>query len=262
MLRMLRVEGRKAFLNVPFWVLFALMVLASLAWSNGSFSRLPAVLTAGSGAAAVQETITRGEYVFTKSVSDSSFTGWLAVAAGGALIGSAFSGRTVNNLIYSGHRRTAILFVKLFYFYLSTIILSGVYPLVCCLRFSLGWLLTGADRAYVLRCLAFRLVIDMAMMTFSLIPAFIFRENFVFSMGCSLVVVLLLSQGLSISAGAAQQSAIARFLYQNFPACALPRLTSRAATPEIIVPALIFNGVMVLGTVITCYLLFRRANLD
>ena len=91
MLRMLRVEGKKTLLSVTLWAIFAVMVFISFWFSGMNFSKLPDELSSAYGMQyALEEPMSRGEYVFLRTMSDASFTAWLSIIAGALIIGMDF----------------------------------------------------------------------------------------------------------------------------------------------------------------------------
>ena len=254
MLRMFCLEGRKTVRSMTLWVIFLVMLAISFLYSKSTFAKFPEVLS-GYGNQYAGLTINRGEYVFYRTMGDASFTAWMSVVAGALLIGLDFQRRTVNNLIYAGHRRVSILIVKLFYFYLSAILLSALYPIVSCLNYSTKWFseLTREDVSYIWRCIARRPLIDMAMMSFSLILVFIFKD-----VVRSLIGSLIITLGMSFLLGAMGGSG---FIVDYFPAHAIKAVMERDVSAETVKNAMLYSTTMVVATCTACYLLFRRADL-
>ena len=247
-------EGKKTVQSVTLWVVFAIMLAISFLYSKSAFSKFPETLYEY-GYQYTNEAISRGEYVFFRTMGDASFTAWMAVIAGALLIGYDFQNRTINNLIYAGNRRVSILIVKLFYFYLSAIVLSALYPIVACLIYSTRWLsgLTQDDAKYVWRCVACRPLIDMAMMCFSLIIVFIFRD-IIRSLIASLIITVAIALFLGVLNGNS-------FIAEYFPARVIRIVMQRNASTETIKNAMLYSGAMVAVTCLACYLLFRKADL-
>ena len=262
MFRLFAFEGHKAVRNLAFWIIFGVMLIVGFWFSGMMFEKLPDVLSSAYGMQyALKQPISRGEYVFLRTISDVSFTAWLSVIAGAMLIGLEFSNRTINHLIYAGNSRLSIIIVKLFYFYISTLILSLVYPIANCLKYSTDWIsnLTADDLHYVLRCVVTRCVIDMAMMSFSLISVFVFRDV-IRSLGCSLIVIVVLSQLMGLANNIDSNTLLGR-LIQYFPAYAVKKIMFRDVARSDLYYSLIYSFIMVFGTSLTCYLLFRRADI-
>lgn len=263
MLRMLRVEGKKTLLSVTLWAIFAVMVFISFWFSGMNFSKLPDELSSAYGMQyALEEPMSRGEYVFLRTMSDASFTAWLSIIAGALIIGMDFSNRTINNLIYAGNKRINVLIVKLVYFYISTFLLSSVYPAVNCIKYSLKWFyeLTQDDVIYVLRCIAYRAILDMAMMSFTLVSAFVFRD-IVRTLGCSLIIIVVMSQLMGMVNGIENGSMI-RDIVEYFPAYSIRKVMFREVSSEIVNRSMLYSTVMILITGLSCYILFRRADLQ
>ncbi len=254
MLRMLCLEGKKTAQSLTLWVIFIIMIAISFLYSKSAFAKFPEVLV-GYGQQYTGQSISRGEYVFYRTMGDASFTAWMSVIAGALLIGLDFQRRTINNLIYAGHRRISILTVKLFYFYLSAILLSALYPIVACLIYSTKWLsgLSKGDASYVWHCIAYRPLIDMAMMSFSLIMVFLFKD-----VVRSLIGSLIITVGLSMMLNAMSGTG---FIAEYFPARAIRAVMERNVSAETVKNAMLYSTAMVLITCTTCYLLFRKADL-
>ncbi|MBQ9408623.1 MAG: hypothetical protein IJU28_04430 [Clostridia bacterium] len=254
MFRMLCFEGRKTVQSISLWVIFIIMLAISFLYARSTFSKFPEMLYnydhPSSGIS-----ISRGEYVFYRTMGDASFTAWMSVIAGALLIGLDFQRRTINHLIYAGHRRISIVIVKLFYFYLSAILLSALYPIIACLLYSTKWLsgLSLEDANYVWRCIACRPLNDMAMMSFSLVMVFLFKD-----VVRSLIGSLIITVGLSLLLGAMSGTG---FITEYFPARAIRAVMERNASAETIQNALCYSAVMVGITAITCSFLFRQADL-
>ena len=262
MLRMLRVEGRRAVQSLALWIIFGIMVVVSFWFSGMTFAKLPEELSAAYGMQYETPTpMSRGEYVFLRTMSDASFTAWLSVIAGALLIGMDFSNRTINHLIYAGNSRISILIVKLLYFYVCTLFLSAVYPVANCFRYSMTWFsgLKQSDFTYVLRCVGCRTLIDMAMMSFALVPAFAFRDV-IGTLVCSLIIVVVLSQLMNITRGVGD-GALIKNAIEYFPALAINKIMYRDTSVETIRKAMLYSGTMVLITWISCHLFFRKADL-
>ena len=255
MYRMLRVEGKKTVQSITLWVIFGVMLVILFLYSKAAFAKFPEVLH-GYGIKSAGEDMSRGEYVFLRTMGDASFTAWMSIIAGALLIGFDFQNRTINNLIYSGNRRGSILFVKLLYFYLCAIILSALFPITACLIYSTKWLssLTRDDASYVWRCIACRSLTDMAMMSFPLIMVFIFRD-IIRSLIASLVITVALALFLGVLNGKG-------FILEYFPARAIKAVMQRDASAETIKNSLLYSAVMVVITCASCYLLFRKADLE
>ena len=254
MLRLLRVEGKKTIQNVILWVVFGIMLAISFLYSKATFVKFLEILNSYSMQYA-GEAITRGEYVFLRTMGDASFTAWMAVIAGALLIGFDFQNRTINTLIFAGNRRASILIVKLLYFYLSAIVLSALYPITACLIYSTKWLsgLTQDDARYVWRCVACRALIDMAMMSFSLIIVFIFKD-IIRSLIASLIVTVTLALFINALSGNG-------FIAEYFPARVIRVVMQRNVGADTTKNAMIYSAVMVAVTCVSCYLLFRKADL-
>ncbi|MBR3504794.1 MAG: hypothetical protein IKO07_11235 [Clostridia bacterium] len=262
MLRMLRVEGRRTVQSLALWIIFGVMVVVSFWFSGMTFAKFPEEISAAYGMQYGTATpMSRGEYVFLRTMSDASFTAWLSVIAGALLIGMEFSNRTINHLIYAGNRRISILVVKLLYFYLCTLFLSAVYPVASCFRYSLTWFsgLTQSDVAYVLRCVGCRTLIDMAMMSFALVSAFAFRDV-IRTLVCSLIIVVVLSQLMNIVRGVGN-GALIKNMIDYFPALTINKIMFRDASVENIRRSMLYSCTMILSTWISCHLFFRKANL-
>ena len=254
MLRILGLEGKKTVQSITLWVIFAIMLAISFLYSKSAFAKFPDVLYEY-GQQKTGEAISRGEYVFYRTMGDASFTAWMSIIAGALLIGLDFQQRTINNLIYAGYRRVSILLIKLFYFYLSAILLSALYPITACLIYSTKWLsgLTQDDVAYVLRCVVCRLPIDMAMMSFSLIIVFIFKDVI-----RSIVVSLIITVGMAMLLNAMSGTG---YIVDYFPARVIRVVMERNAPIETIKNAMLYSTTMVAITCITCFLLFRKTDL-
>ncbi|MBO4297504.1 MAG: hypothetical protein J5998_01795 [Clostridia bacterium] len=261
MLRMLKVEGCKTLRSASLWVIFIVMIAISIIFTSPTFSRLPETLKSAYGMQyALEQPMSRGEYVFLRTMSDASFTAWLSVIAGALIIGMDFANRTVNNLIYAGNKRISILIVKLFYFYLSALLLSAVYPLANCIKYSADWFsgMASSDIVYVLRCVSCRALIDMAMMSFALVSAFAFRDV-IRTLVCSLITIVAISQLMRI-AGDIENNAI-KAIIEYFPAFAIQKVMLRDTSREVIQRSMLYSAVMVMLTGISCYLFFKKADL-
>ena len=254
-------EGKRTAQSITLWVVFAIMVSISFIYSGAAFSRFPEQLSSAYGIQyASSRPISRGEYVFLRTMGDASFTAWMSVIAGALLIGMDFENRTINNLIFAGNRRITIVIVKLFYFFISSILLSAVYPIISCLRFSTKWFseLNQDDILYVLRCASYRAIIDMAMMSFALISVFIFKD-IIKTLVCSLIIIVFLS--LLMNAANGTENEIMKTVIEYFPARSIQRVMMREADTETVQKALLYSGIMVMVTCVSCFLLFRKADL-
>ena len=99
----------------------------------------------------------------------------------------------------------------------------------------------------------------MTMMSFSLISVFIFRDV-IRSLGCSLIVIVVLSQLMGLANNIDSNTLLGK-LIQYFPAYAVKKIMFRNVARNDLCYSLIYSFIMVFGTGLTCYLLFRRADI-
>ena len=106
MFRLFAFEGHKAIRNLAFWIIFGVMLIVGFWFSGMMFEKLPDVLGSAYGMQyALEQPISRGEYVFLRTISDVSFTAWLSVIAGAMLIGLEFSNAPCRRKKQEQHRK-------------------------------------------------------------------------------------------------------------------------------------------------------------
>lgn len=262
MFNLMRAEWIKLRYNISCGVVIAAMALVSLWFSGISFGRLPVRLDESSPHFFSGTVMMRGEYVFQKTMGDPSFTIWLSILFAALFIGADFSKRTINDGIYAGNSRSNIFMVKMAQFYMVSCLVSFLYPAISTLQYGSEWLaaLTWEDAAYIFRSAGLRFLLDMSLMSISIIAVFAFRDV-IRSMACSLIITLVLSQLLGIR-HSLESDSILRKIMDIYPAFQMAPVMSPVVETALIRNAVITALIFIIATVAVSYLLFRRADLE
>ena len=260
MLRLLRAEFMKLRYSIVFGVLLLIMIIVAFAVSGSSFGDMPEILEGIQYG--TSDGKMRGELVFKNSISEQGFTQWMGIVFSALLIGLDFKLRTVNQLVISGNSRLKVMAAKVIKYYVACIIISLMYPFICCIRFGLSWFgtLSFEEIGYVLRCIALRIMADIAFVSIGLIPAFAFRDIF-----RPLLVMVLFTFGFALALGILRSTGSYDMhdqIISFFPGGNLRTLIYQVQieSTELIKVILVFVSYTAVS-LIASYLFFRRAEL-
>ena len=203
-----------------------------------------------------------GEMVFVRSMSQASYTAWIAVIFSCLLIGVDFSDRTVFRSVFAGISRIKYFLFKAAEYYLITLILASLFPLAACLRYSRGWFSTldSSGWLYVLRCLGMKLIIDTALISISFLLVFLFRD-LVRSLVASIVVTAIFIVQLNELRLTWPADSILKKLVDFYPAFQLPIVVQPEITLKQLELAIGTSLIIILLLNITAYLCFRHSEL-
>ncbi|MGL4372864.1 MAG: ABC transporter permease, partial [Turicibacter sp.] len=199
MFNLIRSEWIKLRYNLVLGIMMVVLVLISFGLASAGFGKLPEHLTADTPQFFTGVEMARGEFVFQRAMGDSSFTAWLSIVFTALFIGMEFTTRNINQAIFAGNSRLKIFIVKIVQCYIIACIVSGIYPLVSCLRYSLPWFseLSLSDVGYIFRCIGIKMLLDMAMMSIGIISTFALRD-FIRPLAFNLIFTVVLSQLLGL----------------------------------------------------------------
>lgn len=261
MFNLIRAEWIKLRYNWVLGVMLLVLCLIGFAMAGASFGMLPEYLTAETPQFFTGVEMSRGEHVFHRVMKDPSFISWLSIVFTALFIGVDFINGSINQAIFAGNTRLRIFIVKIIECYIVACIASSIYPIISCLRYSLPWFasLSRDDFVYVLRCIGFRALLDMAVMDISIITTFALRD-FIRPMVATLISTLVLVQFLGIRYSLEHTSTLYRIL-NFYPGGQYAEVMTKTATNEQLITALFSAMVFILLTVITSYLLCRKAEL-
>lgn len=262
MYNLIRSEFMKLRYNIVLGVTAAAMIFIALWFSGISFGKIPEMLTAKTPQFFTGADMMRGEYVFMRTMGDSSFTAWLSIIFAAVFIGMDFVNRMINQAIFAGNSRLRIFTVKIVEFYAVACLISFFYPLVSCLRYGTAWFgtLHPQDMAYILRCAGLRVLLDMAMMSVGIVTAFAFRD-IVRPLAVTLITTVVLSQLLGLRHSLDGMPVIKQ-LMEMYPAFQFQVVMDKAATSAQIATAVWSAVTMITVTIVASYLFFRKADLS
>lgn len=262
MLNLIRAEWTKLRHNWVLGIMLLVLCLMALGLSNATFGMLPEHLTAETPQFFTGVEMTRGEHVFHRVMKDSSFTAWLSIIFAALFIGVDFINRSMNQYIFSGHSRLKIFTIKIIECYIFACLTSAIYPIISCLRYSLPWFVTLSidDYIYVLRCIGLRALLDMSLMTISIITTFALRD-FIRPIIGTLIATLVLVQLFGIHYSLDPNSVFYKVL-TFYPSFQYSEVMARNITPTQLITAVLSASSFILLTIITSYLLFRKAELS
>ena len=196
-----------------------------------------------------------GEIVFAAAMGNTSMTEWFAALIGIGLVGREFMERTIELPVYAAYKRVHIALVKMLYSYLLIIVISGLYPLISCIRVGMGFFMTlgSAGWLYAMRCIGIRMLLDMAMMSVALLCAFVFRD-----VVRNLVCIISITAVLTFFKEVLPLNSWIVFYY---PSMVLPRLMQREINSQVLIKALAYSVAMLGVNGSVCCVLFQRAEL-
>jgi hypothetical protein len=256
LLNLLRAEWIKLRYNISYGVVLLAMALFVYWYSGNRF---------GDTASWKAEfmTLHLGEFVFKNTMGDAGVTTLITIFLTPILIGSAFSGRTINDAIYAGHSRLRIFTVKMLFFYLATCLVSILYPVISILRYSRDWLHSlppGEAVAYIWRCLGMHVLLDMALVYLCLIVVFACRDV-IRSVAYSLVLTLALAIIFRLLRSLAPETWVSK-LINLYPTSQMKAVMETQVEVSTIVIAVITGLFFISASITISYWLFRRADLD
>lgn len=129
-------------------------------------------------------------YVLRHVFSDASAISWMSIVFAGFVISRDFDKRTMNIMIYRGYSRWRILFSKVLIYYIYACVVSLVPTLVTLKVYAPGWT-SAFSMGFLVRSILLKLLLDMGMISFPIIFAFLF-QNPLKSISASLLVTFLL----------------------------------------------------------------------
>lgn len=258
---LIRVEWMKLRYNLVLGVMIIVLALISFALSSASFGAMPEYLTAETPQFFPGVEMSRGEFVFKRVMSDPSFTAWLSIVFTSIFIGVDFSNRNMNQLIFAGNSRRRIFVVKILECYIVAGFVSGIYPIVSCLRYALPWFmdLSTSDYAYILRCVGIKALLDMGIMSIGIITTFALRD-FIRPLAVNLVLTIVLSQVLGMRY-LLDVTSIGYKVLSLYPSFQYTKVIERNITNQEILNAVVPTLILIALTMIISYNLFRKAEL-
>lgn len=256
MLNLLRAEWTKLRYNIPYGVVLLGTALFVFWYSGNRFGDTASWKTDFM-------TLYWGEFVFKNTMGDPGLTTLITIFLTPLLIGSAFSGRTINDAIYAGHSRLRIFTVKLLFFYLATCLVSILYPAISILRYSREWLqsLPPAEAAaYIWRCLGMHVLMDMALLHLCLIVVFACRDvirSVAYSLVLTVMEAIIFRLVRSLTRDTWMFKVIGLHPVYQIKAVMEP-LVEGSAIGIAVITGLFFIS----ASIVISYWLFRRADLD
>lgn len=261
MRNLIRVEWMKLCHNRTLGVIVLVLVIIAFGLVSTAYGPIPEQITAETPQYFTGVEMSRGELVFQHVMGDSSYSGWMAVFFAAIFIGAEFENRSINRAIFAGNTRGKIFAVKVIEFYVVGCLVFAIHPLVACGRYALPWMLgqVGEQGLYFLRCIGMRLLLDMGMMSLSLIVVFLFRDV-IRSLGVTLLITILLSQIMGMRQNLPPDSLLYQIL-QAYPSSYYRAVANPVITGETLWIAAATSIIPIFVSVAVSYFLFRRAEL-
>jgi ABC-type transport system involved in multi-copper enzyme maturation permease subunit len=267
MMSLLKLEGYKLLYSKGLWIVIAVVfVLALLAgaapfrapsqYSSMQLSTLS--LTFGG-----RDFLTYEEffdwlagYVFSNAMSDSTGITLVSLILAAYFFGTDFKGRTFNGAIYSGKNRIGIVFSKLMWFFVLTALISILSMMIVLTIFAPKWF-SVLPAAYILRCFAIRILLDIATMCIPVIIAFVCRGIF------KSVVFTILAAIVGTVVNALIKNSGISFLLCWYPGVIYFNrgLWETVASPGLLISMTAIVLCFISGCVAALLLMFRKADL-
>lgn len=247
---LLKAELIKLKHNKTLWISILFLAGIYIILSNTMYSTIPENPSQIAG-----KDISRSEIVFIRVIADNLFPMWMGIFFSSLLVGFDFFNRSINMYIFTGNIKRNIFCIKLVEYYVLSICITALFPMICLIRFSMPHIIT-LEMSYLFKCIGLRLLFDIALLSFAFMFSFLFKDILKASTVC-LIFTLIISQMTQ----SASQSVLIENIMSFYPSMQYQRITSLASTGENILPVISVSVAIIVFTNLIAFIYFKRSEM-
>lgn len=178
MLKIIQAEWKALRRDKFMWGAIVVLTLIAVIGSILRVGTIPEYIRDQSNELFTRISLSRGEWVFTKGISDLNFTILLVSPLVSILLGRDFVNRSMEKYILAGHSRLKIFTVKIIECYLIGCTLALIKPLVGGIIYSIPWFASQEtlEITYILKEIGLKILRDMALLGVAIVSTFVLKD--------------------------------------------------------------------------------------
>ncbi|MGL6173394.1 MAG: hypothetical protein ACRC1P_02145 [Cellulosilyticaceae bacterium] len=178
MLKIIQAEWNALRRDKFMWGAVVVLTIIAVIGSVLRVGMIPEYIREQSTELSIRMSLSQGQWVFSKGISDSNFTILLVSPLVSILLGRDFVNRSMEKYILVGHSRLKIFMVKIIECYLIGCTLALIKPLVGCIIYSMPWFISEdtIEITYVLKELGVKILRDMALLGVAIVATFALKD--------------------------------------------------------------------------------------
>ena len=268
---LIRGEWKKLICNKVFRVMVLIMVLLSTAYA---FMQYRVTLANKELIFFSSGDVGLGSHIFWFVMKDPSVASCFSIVFAALLLGTDFKNRGIQTAIMAGYSRGKIFAVKVVQYYVLTMLVLAIYPVLSVIVCCIPWFQTldAAGIAYVVQSFALKFLLDLEIVSVGLVFVFLCRD--ILKTICVSLVYTLSISWLSNSASKNVDSVWDRLWYYvplshygsivmkpEVPGIKQNYWPTTPPTTEQILIIVLGSLIFVSLSILIAYLIFRKAEL-